>query len=187
MIKTLLESTEVASENSSNPVCVCKCARGWRVRRLASQERRRHLRRLTLTPSTPSGAKARPQWHAISATHLEGWQPDSAHVTRRARGQRLRFDAVSNRTCFKGRANPQKWGMRSIFPCLIGYWLIWFRNSLRAVLLSWQSRPTPPANLNPETSVYETGRRDGQADGQTAGESPKKKKREWNWDLTSKC
>lgn len=32
-----------------------------------------------------------------------------------------------------------------------------------------------PANLNPEASVYETGEADGQAGGQTAGESKKER------------
>lgn len=85
---------------------------------------------------------------------------------------RFHYGRVSNRTCFKGNTNPQKWGVRSIFPRLIGCWLIWLRNSQHDIPLSCQYRPTSFTNLAVEESLYEKGE---QTDGSTERQMEKVK------------
>lgn len=84
-------------------------------------------------------------------SHLEGWQPTalmslSMYImwlcVQACVSTRVCIMAVFQTVCFKGKTNPQKWGVRSIFPCLIGCRLIWFRNSRHDIPLSWQYRPT---------------------------------------------
>lgn len=95
---------------------------------------------------------------------------------------RFHHGRVSNRACFKGNTNPQKWGVRSIFPCLIGCRLIWLRNSLHDIPLSRQYRPTSRPIWLLRKGCKKKG--DRQTGRRTDG---RRKWKEWNWDLTSKC